>query len=91
MCCKMKVMKRILSVLFILFAAGVAFAQSADVVTDILESDEATYGQVCYLSAIHQGLISEEASYEDAVSTILFLWQTLHLFMFRSGLILKVD
>lgn len=71
MCCKMKVMKRILSVLFILFAAGVAFAQSADVVTDILESDEATYGQVCYLSAIHQGLISEEASYEDAVSVLL--------------------
>ena len=67
----MKVMKRILSVLFILFTAGIAFAQSADVVTDILGSDEATYGQVCYLSAIHQGLISEEASYEDAVDALL--------------------
>ena len=48
-----------------------AFAQSADVVTDILGAEEATYGQVCYLSAIHQGLISEDASYEEAVEALL--------------------
>ena len=55
----------------VLFVDALAFAQSADVVTDILKSDEATYGQVCYLSAIHQGIISEDASYEDAVNALL--------------------
>lgn len=64
-------MRRIISVLFVLFVGGLAFAQSADVVTDILNSDEVTYGQVCYLSAIHQGLISEDASYEAAVDALL--------------------
>ena len=64
-------MKRIISLLLVLFVGGLLFAQSADVITEILESDEATYGQVCYLSAIHQGFISEEATYEDAVNALL--------------------
>ena len=64
-------MKRIITILLILFAGTYAFAQSADVITDILGSDEATYGQVCYLSAIHQGIISEDATYEDAVDALL--------------------
>ena len=63
-------MKRIFSILLILFAGTFVFAQSANVITDILESDEATYGQVCYLSAIHQGLISEDATYEEAVEVL---------------------
>ena len=64
-------MKRIFSFLLVLFIGSVIFAQSADVVTEILEAEEATYGQVCYLSAIHQGLISEDASYEEAVDVLL--------------------
>jgi len=64
-------MRRIFSVLLVLFVGGLAFAQSADVVTDILQTDEVTYGQVCYLSAIHQGLISENAGYEEAVDALL--------------------
>ena len=64
-------MKRIFSLLLVLFIGGFAFAQSADVVTEILGAEEATYGQVCYLSAIHQGLISDDASYEDAVNALL--------------------
>ena len=63
MCCKIKVMRKVLSILIILFIGGFAFAQSAEVVTDILNSDEVTYGQVCYLSAVHQGLISDDADY----------------------------
>ena len=47
------------------------FAQSADVVTDILDSDEVTYGQICYLSAIHQNLIQETDSYETAIDVLL--------------------
>ena len=57
--------------MLVLFAGSYAFAQSANVVTDILGSEEATYGQVCYLSAIHQGFIKEDASYEDAVNALL--------------------
>ena len=64
-------MKRIFSALFILFIGSFAFAQSADVITEILGAEQATYGQVCYLSAIHQGLISDDASYEDAVNVLL--------------------
>lgn len=64
-------MRKILSILFILFIGGFVFAQSADVVTEILETDEVTYGQVCYLSAIRQGLISETDSYEAAVEVLL--------------------
>ena len=68
-------MKRIFSLLVLLFAGTVVFAQSADVVTDILEAEEVTYGQVCYLSAIHQGLISEEADYDKAVEILYNLGQ----------------
>lgn len=67
----MEFMKRIFSVLLVLFIGGLVFAQSADVVTEILGTEEVTYGQVCYLSAIHQGLISEDASYDDAVEALL--------------------
>ena len=67
----MEFMKRIFSVLLVLFVGGLVFAQSADVVTEILGTEEVTYGQVCYLSAIHQGLISEDASYDDAVEALL--------------------
>lgn len=68
-------MRKVLSILFILLAGGFAFAQSADVVTDILETDEVTYGQVCYLSAVHQGLISEDADYSEAIDALYTLGQ----------------
>lgn len=64
-------MRKVLSILFVLFIGSFAFAQSADVVTDILNTDEVTYGQICYLSAIHQGLIDESDSYETAVDVLL--------------------
>lgn len=63
-------MRKILSILFVLFIGGAAFAQSADVVTEILNTDEVTYGQVCYLSAIRQGLITESDSYDTAVEAL---------------------
>lgn len=49
---------------------GLVFAQSAKEITAILNSDEVTYGQVCYLSAIHQNLITEDQSYEEAISVL---------------------
>ena len=68
-------MKRIFSLLVLVFIGSIAFAQSAEVVTDILEAEEVTYGQICYLSAIHQGLISEEADYDEAVEVLYNLGQ----------------
>lgn len=46
------------------------YAQSADVITDILESDQVTMGQICYLSAVNQGLISDEATYSAAINVL---------------------
>ena len=64
-------MKKFLSVLFTLSIFGFAFAQSADIVTDLLDSDKATVGQVSYLCAVQQHLIDESGSYEDAVSALV--------------------
>jgi len=55
--------------LFLFVGFGV-YAQSADIITEILDSPEATFGQVCYLSAVQQQLIDESASYDDAVSAL---------------------
>ena len=60
-------MRKILILLSVLFICSAAFAQSADVITEILESPRFTYGQACYLSASSQNLISDDASYDDAI------------------------
>lgn len=73
----MDFMKRLFFVIFSLFLlGGVVSAQSSQVVTDILNTEEVTYGQVCYLSAIHQGLISDDASFDDAVKILYEKKQT---------------
>lgn len=63
-------MKKKLSVLFCLLLGISLYAQSADVITEILESKQATFGQVCYLAAVQQNLITEDASYENAVQVL---------------------
>jgi len=60
-------MKKIFIIISFLFSALTVYAQSAEVVTDILDSEKVTIGQVCYLSAVSQGLADENASFEDAV------------------------
>lgn len=60
-------MKKILSVLFALLLSFTVFAQSADVITDILESEKVTFGQVCYITAVQMKLADENVSYDDAV------------------------
>lgn len=47
-----------------------AFSQSNDVITEILESPEVTYGQICYLSAVEQGFVGESASYEEVIQVL---------------------
>ena len=56
--------------MFVLFFAISIYAQSADVITDVLESEKATFGQVCYLAAVQKNLINEKASYSDAVKAL---------------------
>lgn len=63
-------MKKIITLFLALFLLGAAYSQSADVVTEMLNSPEVTYGQVCYLSAVHQGLVSENATYDESIKVL---------------------
>lgn len=63
-------MKKALSFIIAIFIAGAVYAQSADVITSMLETEEVNYGQLCYLSAVHQNLIEDNASFEDAVKVL---------------------
>lgn len=47
------------------------FAQSADVVTSILDAEEVTYGQICYISAVHQNFVEDDASFEQAMKALV--------------------
>lgn len=64
-------MKKLLSVFILLFVSSFIFAQSADVITEILDSKKATYGEVCYLSAVRQNLISEDADFDEAIKVLV--------------------
>ena len=61
-------MKKIVTLVLALFLCLSVYAQSADVITDILESEEITFGQVCYLTAVQMNIIEDSTSYEDAVT-----------------------
>lgn len=67
---KMSFMKKILSVLYAFFMMITIYAQSADVITEMLDADEATFGQVCYIAAVQMNLIDENDSLETAVKTL---------------------
>lgn len=61
-------MKKIFLVFISLFFSGMIFAQSADFVTELIATKQATYGQICYLSAVYQGLVDDSASQVDAIN-----------------------
>lgn len=63
-------MKKILAILAFLFIAGTVYAQSNEVITEILNTEQVTLGQVCYLSAVYQGFVAEDASYEEAINAL---------------------
>lgn len=63
-------MKKILPFLFLMFFATAIHAQSADVVTEIIETERVTFGQICYLSAVQQGFVSDDATYEEAIDVL---------------------
>ena len=63
-------MKKLITILIAFFLATLAYSQSAQVITEILDSDQVTFGQVCYLSAVQQGFVDENTSYSDAIEIL---------------------
>ncbi len=61
-------MKKIIISIAALIFTAIAYAQSADEITKIINAEEATFGQVCYLTAVHNGLIEDDASEADAMN-----------------------
>ena len=68
MYCNMYFMKKIMVLVFTLLFSASIYAQSADVITDILETKEVTVGQICYLTAVQLAYADESSSYENAVT-----------------------
>ena len=66
----MRIMKKFLFALFTLVFTGVLYAQSSRVVTDILNSKSVTFGQVCYLSAVNQGFVNDNASFGECINVL---------------------
>ena len=64
-------MKKLISILIVLFTSTFVFAQSADVISEILKSEQATIGQVSYLCAVQQLKILESDDYEKAVEAMI--------------------
>lgn len=56
--------------LFFILNSFVLFAQSNDKISEILQSEKVTYGEVCYIVASAQGFINDDASYEQAIQTL---------------------
>jgi len=59
------------SIVLSLLLFGTIFAlhaQSAESISDIIKTSEATYGQVSYLAGVYQGNVPEDASFEAAFS-----------------------
>ncbi len=63
-------MKKFIVALFTFLLAGVLYAQSSQVITEILNTKNVTFGQVCYLSAVNQGLVKEKASFEECINAL---------------------
>lgn len=63
-------MRKFLLSIIVLICGEFIYAQSAEVVTEILNTKAVTYGQVCYLSAVQQGLVSDDATYEQAIKAL---------------------
>lgn len=61
--------KSIFLLAFTLLIVGIAGAQSANRVTEILEENQITYGEIAYLAGSQLNLIQESASYDDALKS----------------------
>ncbi|MCR5285664.1 MAG: hypothetical protein K6D95_08700 [Treponema sp.] len=64
-------MKKFIIFCSLFFISFSVFAQSADVITQILNSKEVTTGQLAYLAACNQNLITDDASFDEAVDVLI--------------------
>ncbi|MBQ9539420.1 MAG: hypothetical protein IJU95_09115, partial [Treponema sp.] len=64
-------MRRFLLVSLLCALGMCSWAQSADRVADILNSETISYGQASYLAASYLGLVSDDASDEEAVQALI--------------------
>lgn|SRR5574344_120881 len=60
----------VVSFVLALFCAAAISAQSADKVTEMIKTDKATWGQVCYFSSTYLGLTGDNASYEKSMEAL---------------------
>lgn len=70
MYCKIGAMKKILCIIFVFGLITGLFAQNADVVTEILESEKVYFGQISYLTAVRQKLVDDKATYQQALDAL---------------------
>ncbi len=65
-------MKKCIAVcLALFFSMGLASAQSAEKITEILKTNEMTYGQVAYLAASYQDFIEDDANDAEAIRALV--------------------
>ena len=62
-------LKRIFCLVFFVFSLNI-YSQSAEFITELLGAEKVTYGQVAYLVAVHENLVSEKASYIDSMNAL---------------------
>lgn len=63
-------MKKKLIILFLSVFSTLAFSQSADYISKVLESKEATYGQIGYLVSVCQGFVLDSATEDEALDSL---------------------
>lgn len=63
-------MKKLAIILILLFSTLSIYAQSSEVITDILNTEKVTFGQVCYLSAVQQDFVDDTATYAEAINAL---------------------
>lgn len=62
--------KFFLAQILLLLFASYGFSQSADRVSELIKTDNVTYGQIAYLSAISIGMANDDTSYDEALSML---------------------
>lgn len=63
-------MKKILSLITVLFVSNLVFAQSAKFIDETLKAETVTIGQMCYMAALTQELIPVTASETEAYNAL---------------------
>lgn len=64
-------MKKVFMLISALLLSAAAFSQSAEKITDIIDTDTVTYGQISYIVSTYCGYITDDKSYEDALKVMV--------------------